>query len=148
MATGLGRRFQGDVKAGYAAAVGIDGNRNPRPADRLPIDGVKRFFRFRDPQGGLIGFIGIEQGTDSVALLRSLVVIPSARRQGWGVAIARWALDHLTERGVSNIWLIATDTEWLSSPLETCQRNRVEIPCAGRTAQGGFHGRQVSGPGE
>ena len=95
----------------------------------------KRFFRFRDHQGGLIGFIGIEQGTDHVALLRSLVVVPSARGRGWGAVIAHWALNHLAERGVSDIWLMTTNTEWLASRLGFVRVARDAAPEAIRNSE-------------
>jgi N-acetylglutamate synthase-like GNAT family acetyltransferase len=76
------------------------------PTDDLGEPG-RSFFRFRDAGRRTIGFIGFER-TGPVALLRSLAVAESARGQGFGLTITRWALDHMAHLGITDVYLLTT----------------------------------------
>lgn len=76
----------------------------------LPIDDLaepgRRFFRFADALGP-IGFIGWE-ATGEAALLRSLVVVPARRGQGWSPVLLDWALKRMAEDNIGDAWLLTT----------------------------------------
>jgi len=83
----------------------------------LPTDDLRepnhRFFRLSD-RAGLVGFIGWERDGD-IALLRSLVVLPAGRGQGWGSALLGWALLRLAEDGATDAYLLTTGIERLAA---------------------------------
>jgi amino-acid N-acetyltransferase len=79
------------------------------PADDL-IEPGRHFYRFTEG-GRLIGFIGWELNDDHIALLRSLVVIPSERGKGAGKAIVGWAVARLAEFGVTDVFVLTTTAE-------------------------------------
>ena len=79
-------------------------------AARLPTDDLdqpgRAFFELAD-DGGPIGFIGIEgQGTDR--LLRSLVVLPSRKRQGHGGLLVAHAEAMARRDGVERLHVLTT----------------------------------------
>lgn len=100
------------------AAVGL-------PVDDLTDPG-RRFFRFGDA-AGLIGFIGWEE-TGRSALLRSLVVAPVRRGQGWGRALLDWALLRLAEAGVADVYLLTTGIEALAAKAGFTRIDRDRAP--------------------
>lgn len=95
------------------------------PTDDLAEPG-RRFFRFSDG-AGLVGFIGWEEAGE-VALLRSLVVLPARRGQGWGHAMIGWALLHLAEGGATDAYLLTTGIDRLAEQLGFAAIDRAEAP--------------------
>lgn len=102
------------------------------PTDDLHEPG-RRFFRFSD-RAGLIGFIGWERAGD-VALLRSLVVLPARRGQGWGRAMLGWAMLQLAEGGVTDAYLLTTGIERLAARLGFATIGRSSAPPAVRASR-------------
>lgn len=54
------------------------------------------------------GCIGVEHGQAGVSLIRSAVVIPEARNQGLGRALAQGAMAHASLRGDRTLYLFST----------------------------------------
>jgi N-acetylglutamate synthase-like GNAT family acetyltransferase len=98
------------------------------PAGDLASPGL-RFFRFSDPGGQVIGFIGWEP-LGAVALLRSLVVLPQCRGQGWGRAMTAWALEQLTAVKVAHVYLVTIDRQSFAERLGFSRIDRTEAPPA------------------
>lgn len=91
---------------GLAAALTTAG----LPTDDLSDSG-RRFLAFREAGGAgtAIAHAGWERLSDESALLRSLVVIPSARGRGLGGAILGRLMDAVRLDGFRRAWLITTD---------------------------------------
>ena len=104
---------------------------------RLPTDDLRkpgrRFFAFRDG-GGVIGYVGWEV-SGSAALLRSLVVLPTRRRQGWGNAMIAWALSQLAECGATEVYLLTTNIQKLAAKAGFVPIDRNLAPEAIRNSQ-------------
>jgi len=79
--------------------------------------------------GALIGVIGLEQ-TDSVGLLRSLVVDPSVRGGGIGYQLVERLESMAKKRGISELWLLTIDADGYFVKLCYYRRERVEAPIA------------------
>ena len=77
--------------------------------------------------GALIGVIGLEQ-TDSVGLLRSLVVDPSVRGGGIGFQLVEKLESMAKKRGISELWLLTIDADGYFMKLRYGRRERVEAP--------------------
>lgn len=96
----------------------------------LPVDDLtepgRRFFRFSDG-AGLIGFIGWE-AAEGIAILRSLVVLPGRRGQGWGRAMIGWAALRLAEDGTTEAYLLTTSIDRLAAKLGFTVIDRAEAP--------------------
>ncbi|WP_454884630.1 arsenic resistance N-acetyltransferase ArsN2 [Sphingomonas oryzagri] len=79
-------------------------------AARLPTDDLdqpgRSFFELSDDQGP-IGFVGLE-GDGKDRLLRSLVVLPSRKRQGHGGLMVAYAEAHARQGGVRRLHLLTT----------------------------------------
>lgn len=103
----------------------------------LPVDDLRQpgrhFFRFADC-GGLIGFVGWEDLGDA-ALLRSLVVVPSRRGQGWGKVLTDWALLRLAEQGVSDAFVLTTTIQDWAERLGFRRIEREAAPQALRATR-------------
>ncbi|WP_295458487.1 arsenic resistance N-acetyltransferase ArsN2 [uncultured Thiodictyon sp.] len=98
------------------------------PTDDLAEPG-RRFFRFRAATGRLIGFIGWELAGEAV-LLRSLVVVPAERGQGWSGIMTGWALEQLGTAGVTDVYLLTTTVEGLARKLGFSRIERAQAPPA------------------
>ncbi|HEY1720935.1 MAG TPA: GNAT family N-acetyltransferase [Magnetospirillaceae bacterium] len=85
------------------------------PADDLELPG-RKFFRFRDGPR-LIGFVGWEGAGTHCALLRSLVVLPAMRGQGWGNVMTLCAMARLSKLGMTEAWMLTTTAETLAINL-------------------------------
>lgn len=86
----------------------------------------RRFFRF-DSGAGLVGFIGWESAGD-IAMLRSLLVLPHHRSQGWGRAMIGWALLRLAEDGATDAYLLTTGIDRLAAKLGFAVIDRAQAP--------------------
>ena len=91
------------------AVAGTDaGLRTALQAERLPVDDLaeagRTFFRVREGANTL-GFGGYEIYGD-VALIRSLVVLPEARKRGIGKAVAGLILKHAGREGARHAYLL------------------------------------------
>ncbi len=79
-------------------------------AAQLPTDDIdeqgRAFYQLSDDQGP-IGFVGIE-GDGSDRLLRSLVVLPSRKRQGHGGLLVAHAEAFARRDGVARLHLLTT----------------------------------------
>lgn len=74
------------------------------PAADLSEQQIANFF-FCGPPDALTGLVGLELH-GSLALLRSLVVSPAARRAGMGTALLARAEDHARAHGVRRLYLL------------------------------------------
>jgi N-acetylglutamate synthase-like GNAT family acetyltransferase len=91
----------------------------------------QHFFCFRDEDGALAGFSGLElRGTD--ALLRSVLVLPTQRRRGLGRAIVQATLDRAGTLGARRIFLLTTNAEAFFANLgfATTPRSSAPAPIA------------------
>ena len=116
----------------------VDGLVMPLWAEALAAEGLPTadlgdpgsgFFEFRDCGGALIGFAGLQQ-LDDVALLRSLVVLPEARAQANGTAIADWLVAEAARRGVSALFLLTNSAAPFFEKLGFRRVDRSEAPAA------------------
>jgi N-acetylglutamate synthase-like GNAT family acetyltransferase len=87
----------------------------------------RSFFRFEAPAGRLVGFIGWELAGE-VALLRSLVVVPSRRGEGWSRAMTGWALTRLAELGATDACILTTTIAALAEKLGFARIDRALAP--------------------
>lgn len=80
-------------------------------AEGLPTEDLagdaKTFLAFRDRKGALVGFAGAEL-FGATALLRSVVVLPTARGKAYGSAIVEWMVKYAVAQGVRSIFLLTT----------------------------------------
>ncbi|WP_394652021.1 arsenic resistance N-acetyltransferase ArsN2 [uncultured Sphingomonas sp.] len=79
-------------------------------AARLPVDDLYQpgriFFQLSDDEG-VVGFVGLE-GDGSDRLLRSLVVLPSRKRQGHGGLLVAHAEAFARREGVARLHLLTS----------------------------------------
>jgi N-acetylglutamate synthase-like GNAT family acetyltransferase len=99
---------------------------------RLPTEDLTEpnqvFFAFRDADRALIGFGGYLLA-DRVALLRSIVVVPSQRRRGTGAAILAQLLSRAVG-GADTAWLLTTGAEGFFARQAFVRKERAEAPPA------------------
>jgi amino-acid N-acetyltransferase len=100
---------------------------------KLPTEDIeapgRRFWRFETVEEVPVGFGGLELYAGDV-LLRSIVALPSVRRQGFGVAIVA-ALEveaHLC--GCRSLWLITTSAAEFFDRLGYARCDRAGVPLA------------------
>lgn len=103
------------------------------PTDDLTAPG-RHFFRFA-VEGEPIGYIGWEEIDQAAALLRSLLVLPDRRGQGWGAGMTDWALLRLAELGFTDAWVLTTSAEGLALRHGFARVERVAVPEAVRRTQ-------------
>jgi N-acetylglutamate synthase-like GNAT family acetyltransferase len=101
-------------------------------AARLPTEDLdeqgRAFFELSDELGP-IGFVGIEgSGTDR--LLRSLVVLPSRKRQGHGKLLVAHAEAYARKDGVQRLHLLTTDVADFFRFRGYCPVDRADAPAA------------------
>ncbi|TCT19422.1 GNAT family N-acetyltransferase [Thiobaca trueperi] len=99
-----------------------------------PADRERRFFRFREEHGGMIGCIGWE-ATGQIALLRSLVVAPERRGQGWSRVMTDWALQRLAVTGIADVYVLTTSIEPLARHFGFSRIERNQAPPAIRRSR-------------
>lgn len=90
------REIKGDDPAFMAALVEAG-----LPTDDLTSEPF-RYFNWEE-----VAFGGVGEGAD--ALIRSVVVVPKARGEGYGVVIAESLADQARKAGVERLWLLTTD---------------------------------------
>ncbi len=77
----------------------------------LPLDGVEEHFRrflvARSPDGVIVGVVGLELYGEQ-ALLRSLAVADTARRQGVGRRLVEACLARAAAAGAREVYLLTT----------------------------------------
>src|SRR4051794_28428012 len=93
---------KGGLSVGLESIAGTDVElRNALKAEHLPIDDLaeagRTFFRVREGANTL-GFGGYELYGEH-ALIRSLVVLPEARKRGIGRQVAEQILEHARKEG-------------------------------------------------
>ena len=76
------------------------------PADDVSEPG-RSFWRFENPTGEIVGFGGLEF-YGSIALLRSVIVVPELQGQGLGQKIVGELLRCAKDMGISEIYLLTT----------------------------------------
>ncbi|HLB28306.1 MAG TPA: GNAT family N-acetyltransferase [Dehalococcoidales bacterium] len=74
-----------------------------RQLRELKDKGVRPFGLFLD--GTQIGFVGIEEGEDSVYYIEKLAVLPAYRHEGGGKKLISFAIDYIRKRGGKKIGL-------------------------------------------
>ena len=94
---------------GLESIAGTDvGLRNALKAERLPVDDLaeagRTFFRVREG-ANTFGFGGYELYGEH-ALIRSLVVLPEARKRGIGRQVAEQILEHARNEGARRAYLL------------------------------------------
>ena len=84
---------------------------NALTAEGLPTCDIDssdgKFFAFRDSNGAIVGFAGLEVFGDC-ALLRSMVVLPAHRHRGCGAAILERMVARAQALGVKTLYLLTT----------------------------------------
>ena len=103
------QRSKGGAAVDLEPVAGSDEKlRDALAAERLPVDdlaeGGRTFFRVREGAETL-GFGGYEVYGES-ALIRSLVVLPEARKRGIGTAVAEQIFDHARKEGARRAYLL------------------------------------------
>ena len=67
-----------------------------------------RLWVSRDAQGAIVASTGFELAdSGSDALIRSVAVSPDSRGLGWGLELARFALDAAADAGAGRAWLFS-----------------------------------------
>ncbi len=110
------------------AAVGLSTERN---AITATLDGCT--YWIADLNGLPAGCIGLEHG-EGVSLLRSASVLPQARRQGLGRALAISALTYASLRGDRALYLFSSDAGPFWQPFGFVSVDAAEVSAALPTA--------------
>ncbi|MDH3315365.1 MAG: arsenic resistance N-acetyltransferase ArsN2 [Gammaproteobacteria bacterium] len=83
-------------------------------ASALPVDGVRdnlvNFFVYENNAGALLGVVGMEL-YGKAGLLRSTVVVESARGQGIAAKLIDRAVAHAREKGCNALYLLTLDAD-------------------------------------
>jgi N-acetylglutamate synthase-like GNAT family acetyltransferase len=119
--TALRRHAVSGADRGLSDAL-IDAN---LPTEDI-ADGGRRFFRF-DDDGRVVGYGGYEPH-GRYALLRSVVVLPSARGRGVGRAIVAGLMDEAMRHGAAEAFLLTTSAESFFTHLGFTRVDRATAP--------------------
>jgi arsenate reductase len=84
------------------------------------------FFAFRDADRALVGFGGYLLA-DRIALLRSIVVVPSQRRRGIGAAMLAQLLARAAD-DADTAWLLTMDAEGFFARHAFVRKERADAP--------------------
>jgi amino-acid N-acetyltransferase len=103
------------------------------PTEDLTAAHCEHFF-FAGAAAEPTGLVGLELHGD-VALLRSLVVAPSRRGTGEGVALLKHAEDHARQRGARALYLLTTTAESFFANLGYQRAPRDSAPAAIRATR-------------
>jgi len=79
---------------------------------------------------GILGIIGMESFAGSIALLRSLAVVPSARGEGVGRSLVAALEAMAAKRRIRQLWLLTNDADAFFRGLGFAVRLREEAPVA------------------
>ena len=100
----------------------------------LPTKGVKEHFRHFlvavNPEGSIVGAIGMELYPDGTALLRSAVVEPSLRNSGIGSLLYQELIHRARTSGIKRIILLTTTAEkyFERKGFQTIPRSSIKGP--------------------
>lgn len=95
----------------------------------LPTDDVddpdRTYFRLVDNENRVVGYSGIEVASDDAVLLRSMVIVPAFRSQGYGRRLAEMTLARIPT--VSGVYLATTSVSTFFERIgfQTVERNQV-----------------------
>ncbi len=100
-------------------------------AEQLPTEDLRaeHLALVANGDAGILGTIGIEY-FEKIALLRSLVVSPSARGEGIGRALVEALESMATREGIRELWLLTIDADAFFSALGFVIRDRELAPDA------------------
>jgi amino-acid N-acetyltransferase len=96
------------------------------PHSDITADGVQNFIALRD-DNGVHGAIGLER-YGVVVLLRSLVVAPELRGQGYGIELTKAAELLSRDWGVASVYLLTTTADAFFQRLGYRRIARESIP--------------------
>lgn len=106
-------------------------------AASLPVEDLAEpgrvFLRFA-PAGNVVGYGGYEKHGKAV-LLRSVVVLPEARGEGFGRAITEGVLSQARADGCTTAYLLTTDAAPFFEHLGFRRIDRIEAPEAIRATR-------------
>jgi len=98
----------------------------------LPIDDIgepgRSFFRLADTENQIIGYSGIEAASHDAVLLRSMVILPAFRSQGYGRRLAAMTITR-TPNG-SAVYLATTNAARFFEHLGFTAIGRDQVPQA------------------
>lgn len=77
---------------------------------------------------GILGIIGMESFAGSIALLRSLAVVPSSRGEGVGRKLVAALEAMAVEQRIRQLWLLTNDADAFFRGLGFAVRLREEAP--------------------
>ena len=86
-----------------------------------------RRFTVLESRGAMVGAVGLE-GEGRSALLRSLVVAPAYRGQGWGQRLVAHAERAARQEGVAELYLLTTTAEPFFAALGYVPVERDSVP--------------------
>lgn len=95
----------------------------------LPIDDLdepdRTYFRLVDDENRVVGYSGIEAASDDAVLLRSMVIVPAFRSQGYGRHLTEMTLARIPV--ASEVYLATTSASsfFESVGFQVIQRNHV-----------------------
>jgi amino-acid N-acetyltransferase len=102
------------------------------PTEDITAERVDDFFQAGEPQAP-VGIVGLEL-SPPYALLRSLVVAPSARSSGLGSRLLAHAETHARSRGVRSLYLLTTTAEAFFAARGYVRADRNDAPPAIRSS--------------
>jgi amino-acid N-acetyltransferase len=98
----------------------------------LPLDGAREAFRVgfvAEDGDAIVGAVALEMYPDC-ALLRSLVVDPTAQGKGVGSRLTRAAIDEAQQRGVNAIYLLTMTADAFFPRFGFVAVDRLSIPAS------------------
>jgi amino-acid N-acetyltransferase len=98
------------------------------PVADLSEERLQHFF-YLPHEDSTVGLVGLELYAEE-ALLRSLVVTPSERGQGLGIALVRHAEAYAAARGVRSIYLLTLSAESFFQRLGYTRLERAAAPAS------------------
>jgi amino-acid N-acetyltransferase len=99
-------------------------------ASKLPVEGVRENFSgflVAEEEGKIAGAVGLER-YGSAALLRSAVVSPENRGTGVGRQLVESLLQHASEAGIDELYLLTTTAEKYFPRFGFTPTTRAEVP--------------------